>query len=235
MHSVKWPFVIVRPHLSSLVFIRSHSLSLVLTRCTIRCHSLSLEISLVCLFITDQACDHSMINELNKRFLKFTFKGENKFIDQSMISHFANHDSRQQINNKPGLTECNIWVLAEAYGYLVQFKPYQGVKKGKVVASSTKWELGKNVVLRLMKCLPPTFINNCFTSFLLLTHLGVNNIWAIGVFNKNRLHECTSVGDKQPQKKRNVTTLKRAHQAKTVVQFDSSWFERHQSGVRCFF
>ena len=44
-------------------------------------------------------------------------------------------------------------------------------------------------------------MNNYFTSICLLTHLGVNNIWATGVLNKNRLHKCTIVGKKQPQKK----------------------------------
>ena len=32
--------------------------------------------------------------------------------------------------------------------YLVHYRPYQGTKKGKQVASSTKWGLGDNVVLR---------------------------------------------------------------------------------------
>ena len=46
-----------------------------------------------------------------------------------------------------------------------------------------KWRLGKNVVLRLMECLNlsvsfDTFMDNYFTSFRLLTHLGVNNIRA---------------------------------------------------------
>ena len=48
-----------------------------------------------------------------------------------MITCFANHSSRQLINNKSNRVRCKIWVLAEAYGYVVQFKPYQGVKKGK--------------------------------------------------------------------------------------------------------
>ena len=43
-----------------------------------------------------------------------------------------------------------IWVLAEAYGYRVQFEPYQAVQKGKQVASSTKWGLGENDVLWLI-------------------------------------------------------------------------------------
>ena len=44
----------------------------------------------------------------------------------------------------------NIWVLPETYGCVVQFEPYQGAKKVKQVASSTKRGLGENVVLRLI-------------------------------------------------------------------------------------
>ena len=44
-----------------------------------------------------------------------------------------------------------IWVLAEAYGYRVQFEPYQGVQKGKQVASFAKRGLGENDVLCNMK------------------------------------------------------------------------------------
>ena len=36
------------------------------------------------------------------------------------------------MNNKPiQMGYDNIWVLAEAYYYVVQFEPYQGVKKVK--------------------------------------------------------------------------------------------------------
>ena len=67
-----------------------------------------------------------------------------------MITYYWTHGSSQRINNKTIQGEYKIWVLiAEAYGYVVQFRPYHGAKKGKQVASSSKWELGKNVVLRL--------------------------------------------------------------------------------------
>ena len=46
--------------------------------------------------------------------------------------------------------------VAKAYGYVVQFRQYQGTKKRKQVASSTKWGLGENVVLWLIKCVTPT-------------------------------------------------------------------------------
>ena len=82
--------------------------------------------------------------------------------------------------------------MAEAYDYLVHYRPYQGVTKGKLVASSGKWGLGENIALRLMECLTLTvifniFMDNYFTSLRLFTHLGVNNIRATGVLNKNRL------------------------------------------------
>ena len=40
----------------------------------------------------------------------------------------------------------NIWVLAGAFGYVFQFEPDQSVKKGKQVASSTKWGLGDDML-----------------------------------------------------------------------------------------
>ena len=41
------------------------------------------------------------------------------------------------MNNKPIWVGYNIWVLAEAYVYVVQFEPYQSVQKGKQVASTS--------------------------------------------------------------------------------------------------
>ena len=73
------------------------------------------------------------------------------------ISWYWTHGSKQLIN-QPIKEEYKIWGLAaEAYDYVVQFRPYQSEKKGKQFASSTKWGLGKNVVLLLMECLTPTF------------------------------------------------------------------------------
>ena len=44
-------------------------------------------------------------------------------------------------------------------------------------------------------------MDNYFTSFCLLTHVGVNNIRATGVLNKKRLGKCTITRDKQLQQK----------------------------------
>ena len=75
----------------------------------------------------------------------------------------------KEINKKLIQDENKIWVLAAvAYDYVVPFRPYQGVKKGKQAASTTKWGLGENVVLRLIECLTLTF---SFDIFLDLHHL----------------------------------------------------------------
>ena len=80
-----------------------------------------------------------------------------------MIPYYGTHDSRKRINSKSVQEENKIWVLvAEAYGYVVQFKSYQSAKKQKQVASSTKWGLGKYVALRLMECVTSAFSFNIF-------------------------------------------------------------------------
>ena len=94
-----------------------------------------------------------MINEVNKRFLKFSFNGENRSIDESMILYYETHSSSQRINNKPIRVGHNIWFFAETYGYVVQLEPHQCVKKGKQAVSSFKWGLGEKDVLRLIECL----------------------------------------------------------------------------------
>ena len=65
-------------------------------------------------------------------------------------------------------------------------------------------------------------IDNYFTSFRLLTHLTfeltIFGIRATGVLNKNRLRKCTSIGDKQLQKKeRDHFEQHSAHVAKNSV------------------
>ena len=111
----------------------------------------------------------------------FSFNGENKSIYEPTIPYCRTHDSRQRINNKQIRLGYNIWILAEAYGYVVQCEPNEGLKKGKQVPSTTYCRLGENVVLRRIACSSPTlsyhlFMDNYFTSFRQLTHLGVNDV-----------------------------------------------------------
>ena len=78
--------------------------------------------------------------------------------------------------------------------------------KQSIVSTFIKCKLGENVVLQLMEYLTASvsfeiFMDNYFTSFRLLTHLGVNNIRATRVLNKIRLRKCTITGDKHLQKK----------------------------------
>ena len=60
---------------------------------------------------------------------------------------------------------------------------------------------------------------NYFTLFRLLTHLGVNNIQATSVLNKNRFRKSTITGGKQVQKKEHPHFEKHTS-SKKAVQFD---------------
>ena len=114
-------------------------------------------------------------------------------------------------------------------------------KKGKQVASTTKWGLGEHIVLRLVECLSPTasfdiFMDNYFTSFHLVTHLGVNNIQP-DVLNKNSLNKWTIIGDKELQKKKKELghfEQRSGHQAKKQRNL-CGWLERHQGDLHSFF
>ena len=94
--------------------------------------------------------------------------------------------------------------------------------------------------MRLMECLTPTvsfdiFMDDYFTSFRLFTHHGVNKIRAVGMLNKNRLRKCTSIGDKQLQKKeRDHFEQRNAHLAKKHFNL-CGWLERQQGGLHSVF
>ena len=130
--------------------------------------------------------------------------------------------------NKSVQEEHKIWVLVvEAYSYVVQFRPYQGAKKGKQVASSTRWGLGENVVLRLMEFLTPTVNFNIFMDNYFTFHLGVNSIWATGVFNRNRMQmHCHR--EKQLQKKERNHFEQHISNEKAVQLWQ--WFVRTAAG-----
>ena len=60
-----------------------------------------------------------MINELNKRFLKFSFNKENKSLHESMIPYYWTHGSRERTNNKPIWVGYSIWIFVKGYGYVL--------------------------------------------------------------------------------------------------------------------
>ena len=81
--------------------------------------------------------------------------------------------------------------------------------------------IGENVVLGLMEYLTPivsfdVFMDDCSTSFCLLTLFRVNNIRATRALSKNRLSKCTIIGDKQLKKKKRGHFEQRASRKKAV-------------------
>ena len=109
-----------------------------------------------------------------------------------MIPYFGTHVSRQRINNKPIRVGYKFWVLGKGYGYVIQFKTYQGAKVGKQIAAQTRWGLGEKFVLDLTECLPEwvsyhIHMDNCFTPFHLLAHLG-EHTWDKQLQKKTRVY-----------------------------------------------
>ena len=141
------------------------------------------------------------------------------------------HSSRHRINNKSIQEEHKIWALPlEACGYVVQFRPYHATKKGKQVASSTKWRLRENVVLRSMERVTPTFSSDIFRDnyfwkdnylFVCLPTLELTTFqWEvcstkIGYANARSLRTNSC-------KKKKVVTLKSTHQAREQCNFDKN-------------
>ena len=78
-------------------------------------------------------------------------------------------------------------------------------------------------------------MDNYFTCFRLLTHLGNDNIRATGGLKNKSLRKCNINGDKR-LKKRNVATLNSASQTKKQRKhnFDRGWLQRQQGGLHSF-
>ena len=84
---------------------------------------------------------------------------------------------------------------------MLQFDPYQGAQSVKQIASKTRWGRGEMVVLCLMESLLSkvhydVFMDNYFTSFRLLMHLGAYDIRATVILNKKNLNNCIIIDDK---------------------------------------
>ena len=126
--------------------------------------------------------------------------------------------------------------------YLVYYRPYQGTKKGKQVASSTKWGFGDNVVLQLVKCLTPNvsfdlFTDNCFTSFCLFVCLPTLELTTFEQEVCSSRIGCANTlslgANSYRKKKRGHFEQWSAHQEKTLCNL-CGWLERQQGALQSF-
>ena len=77
-----------------------------------------------------------VINELDERFLKFSFNGEKKSINESMIPFYGTCGSRKQ-NGMYSLAPCrSIWLYSSVW-------TKSSCKERKLAPSTAKWGLGK--------------------------------------------------------------------------------------------
>ena len=100
---------------------------------------------------------------MNEKCLQYFLNQEELSVDESMLPYYGRHSGKQRIIGKPVRMGYKMWVLATSDGYVVQFEPYQGAKKGgQCRSSAVSWGLGERVVLDLLKELPK---ESCDTMF----------------------------------------------------------------------
>ena len=149
---------------------------------------------------------------------------ENNYIRELF---FQNANRRCLAGFEQILEEYKIWVfVAQAYSYVAHFRPDHGVKTGKQVASSNKWRLGENVVLRLMECLVLVLIFICLWT--IISHLFVY-LSTLELTKFQRQVGSTKIGYTNAQslgtnslKKGKVSTLSSGHQARKQCTFDQN-------------
>ena len=109
----------------------------------------------------------------------------------------------------------------------------------KTVPSSTKWELGENVVLRLMECLISTVSFDIFMddySNLFVCSLTLELTTFVQQICSTKIGYTNAIPlETNSCKKRKAATLNSAHQAEKQCNFNSGWLERQQGGLHSFF
>lgn len=146
-----------------------------------------------------------LITMLNNRFLKWSEFQEKLSIDESMVPYFGKHGSKQFLKGKPIRYGYKMWCLCEPLGYLMQFEPYQGAKKGeKKIPSSLG--VGGTVVLNLLEKLPRNtsfkiYGDRFFSSLKLVHCLQQKGIGYTGTIKYNRIEKCPISSSKIMEKK----------------------------------
>ncbi|KAK6173089.1 hypothetical protein SNE40_016615 [Patella caerulea] len=113
-----------------------------------------------------------LIDRLNVNFLKLWPASQNVNVDESMISYYGRHSSKQFIQNKPIRYGYKVWCLNTPPGYLIQYNPYRGVGTDDI---RPELGMGGSVVVDLLCKLPAkcynVYFDNLFTSLPLIETL----------------------------------------------------------------
>ena len=75
-------------------------------------------------------------------------------VDESMVSYFGKHGSKQYIHEKPIKFGYKLWVLAKPMENCVQFRPYAGKDTQQDVYGDIGLRVGGAVVAHLLKYIP---------------------------------------------------------------------------------
>ncbi|GBP70312.1 PiggyBac transposable element-derived protein 3 [Eumeta japonica] len=125
---------------------------------------------------------------MNERWLKFFPGDKHLSIDESMVSYFGKHGTKQHIHGKPIRFGYKIWSLCTRLGYLIYGEPYQGAKTGN---TNRNLGVGGSVVTNLISKLPTAahysfYTDNFFTSLRLLDDVSQMGHDITGTLRANR-------------------------------------------------
>ena len=138
---------------------------------------------------------------LNKKIQQFGIVHEDLSIDESMVPYYGRHSCKQFIRAKPIRFGYKLWVLAGATGLPYKIEIYQGKSTG-----DTDEPLGTRVVKKALEiCENPkdhsVFFDNFFSSYQLITDLGIKGFRATDTMRNDRIMKCPLIDVKVMKKK----------------------------------
>ena len=137
-----------------------------------------------------------LIEKLNELFMKYRPTEKKADVDESMVPYFGSYGAsiKQAMRQKPVRFGYKVWCLNYPSGYLLAFDVYQG-SKGQNTDYKDVFGVGGGNVLSLIDHFPEheplhLFLDNFFTSILLLEEMNKRNIFVTGTFRKDRVGDC---------------------------------------------
>ncbi|XP_045123814.1 piggyBac transposable element-derived protein 3-like [Portunus trituberculatus] len=153
-----------------------------------------------------------ILDILNERFLKYgeVFGPTSISINESMVSYYGGHPTKQFIRGKPIRWGYKAWIAASLLGYSYFIDLYQGKHRAKSDSCyKDTYGLGGEVVLKMLDRLESQypgrkfslFFDNFFTSIRLLETIKERGHSATGTVRSNRTEKCPLSNAKQFEKR----------------------------------
>ncbi|KAB0799672.1 hypothetical protein PPYR_07552 [Photinus pyralis] len=134
-----------------------------------------------------------LIDRLQRNFLKYYKPTQHMNYDESMVKYYGRHSCKQFIRGKPIRFGYKVWCLNSENGYLINFDIYQGASPNSNEYYDQEFGKATAPLVIMLDGLPQKqlpyqiYVDNLFTSFKLLTHLGERGYGTTGTIRENRV------------------------------------------------